>query len=150
MRRWILVAFLLFAVAIPAFLLLRKKQRDSDLDRYLAGAGFAETDCPPAREAFGHADMNAVRCFAGKLAGGAPIRLLLGTRWQSETANVPKGSGVAEDSFIGVEVARADDAWVARWRDRLGLRRGCSRTSRERGGQDGDRLARLVHPRARG
>lgn len=129
MRRWIWVAVLVFVVAIPAFLILRKRRMADDLGAYLTDGGWAQAACP-ATEPFGHKDMREVRCFAGHLADGRPVTLVLGTRWQSETANVPKGSGVAQDSFIGVTLA-ADDRWLEAWKTRLG-----------RGGDDPIRVAR--------
>lgn len=117
-RRLIVVAFVLFAVAIPTYLILRKRERGRDLEADLAAAGYRRADCPPGEAAFG-ARMSEMRCWSGKLASGTPVRLVLATRWKAESANVPRGSGIAEDSFIGVEVPRADDAFVARWRARL-------------------------------
>jgi hypothetical protein len=128
-RRWVWVAVVVFVVAIPAFLILRKRRMADDLGAFLTEAGWTKTACP-ATEPFGHRDMREVRCFAGRLGDGRAVTLLLGTRWQSETANVPKGSGIAQESFIGFTLA-ADDRWLDAWKTRLG-----------RGGDDPIRVAR--------
>lgn len=118
MRNLIWVALVIFALVIPAFLILRKKKMVEGLAEYLVAGGWKITACP-ATEPFGYKDMARVECFAGKLSDGRPVTLLLGTRWKSETANVPSGSGIQQDSFIGFALA-ADDAWLEAWKTRLG------------------------------
>lgn len=118
MRKLIWVAVVIFVLAIPAFLILRKKRMVEGLAEYLVAGGWKLTSCP-TNEPFGYKDMARVECFAGQLPDGRPVTLLLGTRWKSESVNVPKGSGVAQDSFIGFAL-RADDAFVEAWKAQLG------------------------------
>jgi hypothetical protein len=118
MRNLIWVAVVIFVLVIPAFLILRKKKMVEGLAEYLVTGGWKITACP-ATEPFGYKDMARVECFAGVLGDGRPVTLLLGTRWKSESVNVPKGSGVAQDSFIGFAL-RADDATVEAWKAKLG------------------------------
>jgi len=118
MRNLIWIAVLIFVVLVPAFLILRKRKMVEGLAEYLVQGGWKVVSCP-ATEPFGYRDMASVECFAGKLGDGRPVTLLLGTRWKSETANVPPGSGIAQDSFIGFALA-ADDGWLEAWKTRLG------------------------------
>jgi len=113
--RWpIWAGFLVFAVGIPLFLILRREQRTDELERWLDEAGYRKVSCP--EDPFGRRDA-AARCYAGK----GDVTLILGERWQAETANVPKGSGLAQERYIGVAIPRVpSDAWLASWEKRLG------------------------------
>jgi hypothetical protein len=116
--RWTIVGLVLaFVVGLPGYLILRKKQMADALEIWLPSRGFTPAPCPPG--IFGHGDMSDERCFRGQ-ADGRPVDLLLGRRWMPETANRPRGSGIAQDSFIGVAVDRAPEAWLEGWRARLG------------------------------
>ena len=115
MRRWIWVAVLVFVVLVPALLIWRKHRMARDLDAWLDANGFVASPCR-AGEPLG-LPVDRAACWSGRL-DDRPVTILLGTRWQPGSANVPKGSGIAQDSYVGIELA--GDGGFADWRGRLG------------------------------
>jgi hypothetical protein len=116
-RQAIGVAVVFFCAAVPLFLVLRKRGRDEELERWLDRSGYVKAECP--EDPFGRRDA-AARCWAGERDGVGRVTLMLGERWQAETANVPKGSGIAQERYIGLAVPKAEDAWLAAWQKVVG------------------------------
>lgn len=110
-----MVLFVVFVIAIPGFFIIRKRRMKVELDAWLPEAGWTPATCPAVFER----PMSEARCFDGKL-GSRPATLILGRRWQGETANIPRGSGIAQESLVGVKVEGVDAAWSDRWKKKLG------------------------------
>ena len=108
---------LIVIVGIPTFLVLRKRRMGRELDAWLPASGWSAAPCPVG--ALGPRPMSDSRCYSGQVAGH-PVTLLLGRRWKGETANIPRNSGIAQESFIGVVVPGVSEAWTASWKAKVG------------------------------